>query len=170
MRVEMLGLLTLERAGSRRGLRLTGLRIAEGDHLADVAFQILEGQHHMPDALLGGGLELGLRQRIQGIVAVDGGEGVDRFLGLPDGDGHFLEIGPEPGNGLPIDARLLEPVHGLQDRLGVRMAVAPGIFLQEPAAARRLHDGGLDGVEIQVAERDVGLFIGHGNGIHLCRA
>ena len=42
MRVEMLGLLSLERAGSRRGVRLdSDFGLAERDHRADAAFQVM---------------------------------------------------------------------------------------------------------------------------------
>src|SRR5215207_7490579 len=82
MRVEMLGFLTLERAGFHRDFRPVDLHSAEIDHTLDFVFQVMKRRHHASDALLRRLLEFRLGEGVQWVVSFKNRKGADLRLGL----------------------------------------------------------------------------------------
>jgi hypothetical protein len=90
------------------------------------------------------------------LLEVRGLDGRDLAFGTGDRLGHFHEIEADAIHVLDralVRDRLLEAADRLEQNLGIGRAVALREFGQEPAAARRLHDGRLDRLVFRLRDR-----------------
>jgi hypothetical protein len=98
---------------------------------------------------LGGGKDLARGRHCLGLAEPRGGELGDFSAGLRDRPRHLQQVAAKALVGVPAavaaDHRL-DALDGVEHEPGIGVAVAARIFLQEPAAARALHDGRADGV------------------------
>ena len=80
--------------------------------------------------------------------------GIDLRAGEPDGDQQHAQIVAQAlhGGGVGVQPRLDAPDRG-QQRLGVGIAVAPGIFGQKRAAARAFRERGAERQKAVLARR-----------------